>query len=130
MVRIFVNTEEVIASLATLRGRYQDAAVKGFAEAGRLVVELFRNDWLSGRQPGDIALNVQTGKLRDSIRSVTTHRGPSVTSEVFNRGAQYWEYHQTGTDSLPKRLYLLEAFEEDGAKIYAGQVEIAMGMLS
>lgn len=129
MVVIHANSEEVIASLATLKGRYQEAAVKGFAEAGRMVVDLFRNDWLSGRQAGDIALNVQTGKLRDSIRSVTSERGPNITSEVFNRGAQYWEYHQTGTDRLPKRLYLLEAFEEDGAKLYAGQVEIALGML-
>ena len=125
MVVINLNADAVLAEIATMRDRYHEAAAKGFAEAGQLIVDLFRNEWLSGRQ-GGLGLNIQTGRLRQSVRSATVLRGNVITSEVFNRGAEYWHYHQHPEGGRPKYLYLEEAFEDDGTKLYESQLELAL----
>lgn len=130
MVQVFIETEEVLASLNNMKGRYEDAIAKGFAEAGRLVVDLFRRDWLSGRSAGDLGLNIRTGRLHASLDSRSMVQGPHLTSDVFNQGADYWYFHQNPEGGRHKFLYLKEAFAEDGAKIYEGQVEQALRMVS
>jgi hypothetical protein len=129
VVIVHVNTEEVIAELRGRVDGYRQALEQGFAKAGNEVVELFRSEWLSGRTSGDLGLNIRTGRLYQSVRSLTEVTQDRIVSQVFNRGAPYWHYHQTGTDRLPKRLYLEEAFEEDGESLYSKALEDAIRRL-
>lgn len=126
MVVINLDPSAVLASLAEMKSRYQEAAAKGFAEAGQMIVDLFRRDWLSGRGGDGLGLNIQTGRLFQSIRSVTVVKGNVITSEVFNRGADYWYFHQHPEGGRHQYLYLEEAFQEDGGPIYEGQVDQAL----
>lgn len=130
MVSVFINTEEILSSLQGMKGRYEEALAKGFADAGRLVVDLFRRDWLSGRTSGDLGLNIVTGRLHASLDSKTSIQGSRLTSDVTNQGAPYWFYHQNPEGGRHKFLYLDEAFQEDGSQIYVGQVEQALRMVS
>ena len=128
MVQIFDNTAEVIASLQGRKEAYRQALEDGAAKAGVEIVELFRSEWLSGRQAGDLGLNIRTGRLYQSIKSLTIVDGTRVASQIYNTGAPYWAYHQDG-DGVMKRLYLEEAFQEDGERIYQGVVEAALERL-
>jgi len=130
MVVIYLETDALAAQLNGMKEDYRAALEEGFARAGRLIVDLFRNTQLSGRTPDDRGLNIRTGNLNQSVKSLTQISGSTITSLVYNEGAQYWEYHQTGTDRLPKRLYLEEAFQDDGAKLYTSEVEMALARLA
>lgn len=126
MVVIHINTEEIAAELRSRGESYRETMERGLARAGAEVVDLFRRDWLSGRNTDDLGLNIRTGRLYQSIKSLTEIDGDILRGIVFNQGATYWHYHQTGTDRLPKRLYLEETFEEDGEKLYTSEVEMAL----
>ena len=130
MVVIFVDVEATAAELKGLKDAYQDALEAGFARASQAIADLFKDRWLSGRGSDDLGLNIRTGRLHDSIKSLTEVTPRGVRGVVFNTGAQYWEYHQLGTSTLPKRLFLLEAFQEDGTALYEAEAEKALASLA
>lgn len=126
MVVVHINTDEVIAELRARGEEFREGIERGMARAGAAVVDLFRTRWLSGRGSDDLGLNIRTGRLYQSIRSLTEIDDATLRSVVFNSGAVYWYYHQTGTDRLPKRLFLEETFEEDGQALYASEISLAL----
>lgn len=109
---------------------YRGALDKGFQKAGLAMVHKFQDEQLSGRKAGDIALNVRTGNLRDSIKTLVKTQSDEVHGVVFNQGAQYWAYHQDGSERLKKRLFMEEDFEVSGEKLYSSAVEMALGTLA
>ena len=129
MIQIQFNTQDIIGALEDARDNYRASLEEGFAEAGRMVVDLFRQDWLSGRV-GGLGLNIQTGRLNQSVQSLTVVDGAKLTSIVYNRGAQYWEYHENPQDGRPQYLHLEEAFQSEGEKLYLSQVDLAMRQLA
>lgn len=129
MVVVHLNTDEVVADLISRKMEYREAMEKGFARAGAAIVDLFRHRWLSGRGSDDLGLNIRTGRLFQSIKSLTEINKDAIRSVVFNSNATYWEYHQLG-QGVPKRLYLEEAFEEDGGKLYTSEMELAFERLA
>jgi hypothetical protein len=108
---------------------YREALDAGFQKAGISMVRKFQEEQLSGRKSGDIYLNVKTGNLRNSLRSMVTSQAGQVEGVVYNQGAQYWGYHQDGTEKHPKRLFIEEDFEVSGEKRYASAVDMAMDTL-
>ena len=130
MIQIQFNTQDVIGAMEDARDNYRASLEEGFAEAGRMVVDLFRQEWLSGRDGGGLGLNIQTGVLNQSVKSLTVVDGDKLTSIVYNRGAKYWEYHENPQGGRPQYLHLEEAFQEDGEKLYLSQVEMAMRQLA
>lgn len=112
-----------------LSEEYKAALEKGFARAGMNLIYKFQDEQLSGRRSGDVGLNVRTGNLRDSLRSVVTVDSEAITNTIYNRGADYWAYHQDGSDRLRKRLFIEEDFEDSGAKLYTSEIEIAMQVI-
>lgn len=130
MVLVHLDTAPLIAEIKDVRETIEERFARGFAEAGRMVVDLFRHEWLSGREADGLGLNIVTGRLFQSIRTVTTVRGNSLLSEVFNTGAPYWWYHENPEGGRHKYLYLQEAYLEDGGKLYESQIEQALGMVA
>ena len=126
MVVFHNNFQEVIAGLKADLEDYRATLEQGFAKAGRLLVDRFREQQLSGRSAGDMGLNIRTGNLFQSLRSLTEIEPRTIRSIIFNRGAQYWAYHQDGTGTLPKRLTLEEDFEDEGSKMFTRVVEQAL----
>jgi hypothetical protein len=121
---------EMTTSLTEMADEFTGIMEKGMSQGGHQMVDIFRRDWLSGRGGDGLGLNIQSGRLNQSIRDVTTVNGQRITSEIFNRGATYWYYHQNPEGGRTKYLYLDESFQSDGDRIYGGQVEMAMGMIS
>jgi hypothetical protein len=126
MVLISTNAHILANQLHDLEENFLEAEEKGFAAAGHEIVERMKNEQLSGRTGGDMGLNIKTGRLHDSIKSLTTVDGGKVSSEVFNEGAAYWFYHQHGTPKLKKRLNLEEFFIGKGPEIYLSHVKMAL----
>lgn len=126
MVVVYVDTAPVLADLTEMKDRFQERIATGFAEAGQQVVDLFRNTWLSGRGSDGLGLNIVTGNLRQSIRSLTEIQPDAVVSEVFNRDADYWWYHEHPESGRHQYLHLEDAFTEDGGKLYESQIEQAL----
>ena len=119
----------VVEGLDKAGEEYRHALDIGFARAGLAMVHKFQDEQLSGRTAGDLGLNVVTGTLRDSLKSLVTTEADTVTAMVYNRGAMYWDYHQSGTDRLKKRLFFDEDWQDSGEKIFASQVDIAMDVI-
>lgn len=130
MVVIYLDPTSVLAELAEMKGRFQEAVAQGFAEAGRKMVDIFRQDWLSGRGADGLGLNIVTGRLNQSVRSLTTVRPGQVESEIFNRGADYWWYHEHPEGSRHQYLHLEDTFETDGAPLYEDAIEQALRMVA
>lgn len=129
MIVIHIDSTPVLAQLADIQGRFQEAAARGFAEAGQKMVDLFRQNWLSGRSDG-LGLNIVTGRLNQSVRTVTTVGPGGVTSEVFNRDADYWWYHEHPENGRPQYLHLEDAFKTDGTPLYEDAIEQALRMVA
>jgi hypothetical protein len=129
MIDINFNFEEMIQGLDEASGEYQNLLERGFARANLQIIHKFQDEQLSGRRSGDVGLNVRTGNLRDSLHSVVTVDSEAITATIYNRGADYWAYHQDGSDRLRKRLFIEEDFEDSGEKLYSSEIEIAMQAL-
>lgn len=129
MMSFSFDFESLFQGLKDAGDEYREALDKGFQKAGLAMVHKFQDEQLSGRKSGDIALNVRTGNLRDSLKTVVTTQADEVQSLIYNQGAQYWAYHQDGSDRLKKRLFIEEDFEFSGEKMYTSAVEMAMDTL-
>ena len=129
MMQLDFDWAALTADLDQAGEEYRAALDTEFQRAGLAMVHKFQDEQLSGRKSGDIALNVRTGNLRDSIKTMVTTQAEQVEGIVYNRGAQYWGYHQDGTERLKKRLFLEEDFEASGEKLYSSAVELAMDTL-
>jgi len=130
MLGFEMDIDSMVTTLVDMADEFTGLMQKGMSEGGHQMVDVIRQDWLSGRGGDGLGLNIVTGRLNQSIRDVTTINGEKITNEVFNRGAQYWWYHQNPEGGRTKYLYLDESFQTDGERIYSGQVEMAMGMVS
>lgn len=108
---------------------YKAALDVGFQKASLAMVHKFQDEQLSGRRSGDIGLNVRTGNLRDSLKTLVTTQTGELKGLIFNQAAQYWAYHQDDSGRLKKRLFLEEDFELSGEKLYVSAVEMAMDTL-
>lgn len=130
MMTLSFDFEALAEELKEAGEDYRDALDKGFQKAGLAMVHKFQDEQLSGRKAGDIALNVRTGNLRDSIKTLVKTQSDEVHGVVFNQGAQYWSYHQDGSERLKKRLFIEEDFEVSGEKLYSSAVEMALETLA
>ena len=130
MVVIYLDPNPILAELAEIKGRFQEAIAQGFAEAGRKMVDIFRHDWLSGRGADGLGLTIVTGILNQSVRSLTTIRPGGVTSEVFNRDADYWWYHEYPEGGHHQYLHLEDSFETVGGPLYEDAIEQALRMVA
>lgn len=98
----------------------------GFAKVDRQVEDQFRDEQLSGRHADDTGLNIRTGRLHDSIKSVVDVANDQIMATVYNTDAPYWEYHQDGAGHNPKRLFFEEYFTSQGLAAYTEVVEAAL----
>lgn len=130
MIIIQFNLDDVVEALEDRAQEYWEVIQTGFARAGQLMVARFQDQQLSGRHGDDTGLNIQSGNLRASLRSLTEIEGHEIRSMVENAGATYWQYHQTGTEKLPKRLFLKEDFAGEGSKLYTSEIELAFGRMA
>ena len=129
MMRLSFDWEALTKGLESASEDYKQALDIGFQKAGLAMVHKFQDEQLSGRKSGNIALNVRTGRLRDSLKTLVTTQTDEVHGLIYNQGAQYWAYHQDGSDRLKKRLFIEEDFEFSGEKMYTSAVEMAMDTL-
>lgn len=129
MIVINLDIGDLPQELESAKLEYQMALERGFAEASQTIVERFRANQLSGRTGADTGLNIRTGRLYQSIRSLTQTAVGFVRGIVFNQGAQYWAYHQD-PDGQKKRLFLEEDFETYGSILYQSKIELAFAKLA
>ena len=129
MMSLSFDWEALTKDIEAASEDYKQALDIGFQKAGLAMVHKFQDEQLSGRKSGDIALNVRTGRLRDSLKTLVTTQTDEVHGLIYNQGAQYWAYHQDGSDKLKKRLFIEEDFEFSGEKMYTSAVEMAMDTL-
>lgn len=125
----FEGVEEVAKEFAVLERDSLDTLERALDVAGATQVERFRTEQLSGRTGGDMGLNQRTGNLHESMRSVTIVEDRLLVSEIYNRGARYWYYHQHGTATLKKRLRLDEDLSERGVPLYESEIERGLAQL-
>lgn len=130
MISLGFNTEALAQDLKAMGEEYYEALEKGFQKAGLELIHKFQDEQLSGRKSGDIGLNVRTGNLRDSLKNVVTTQAGMIEGLIYNRAADYWSYHQDGSERLKKRLFLEEDFEVSGEKLYSSAVEMAMDAIA
>ncbi len=121
MIQLTMDVSGILAGLEEKGAEFRDIVAHGFASASATIVERFQDDQLSGR-PG---LNIKSGKLRDSIKSMVEIAQDQIKGIVKNEGATYWEYHQLGAGHNPKRLFFYEYFEDQGEKLYTSEIEMA-----
>jgi hypothetical protein len=130
MINIETNTLEVMSDLRADNQAFIDDITKGFSGASADMVEMFQREQLSGRKGDDTGLNIRSGTLYRSLSSGANVFGDTITAEVTNLGATYWEYHQEGTERLPKRLFFEESFEADGVPKFEDAIESAFARLT
>jgi hypothetical protein len=118
----FEGVEDVAKDLVTLGRESEDALERAMDVAGAEQKNRFRTEQLSGRTAGDMGLNRVTGNLWESLRNVTIVGDRQMVSELYNRGAQYWEVHQDGI-GIKKRLRFEEDLEERGIPLYESEIE-------
>jgi len=126
MITIRFDIENLVQDADQKSKEFRDLLDEGFKAAGLQIVKQFQEGQLSGRYGTDIGLNIRTGNLRASIKSLVTTDSDTVNSVISNEGAQYWQYHQDGTDKLKKRLFFDEYFEDEGEKLYESSVDLAL----
>lgn len=124
----FEGLEELCQGLEKLGRESLDVLERALDVAGRTQVGRFRQEQLSGRTGGDMGLNKVTGNLHESPRDVTIVQEHLLVSEIYNRGAQYWEVHQAGR-GVKKRLRLEEDLEQRGAPLYVSEIELGLNNL-
>ena len=117
------------ASAEAIRSKVTEFKVtvaSGFAVVDNQVVDQFKDEQLSGRHADDTSLNIRTGRLHDSIKSVVDVADDKISGTVFNTDAKYWEYHQDAAGHNPKRLFFEEYFTSHGLAAYTDVVEGAL----
>jgi ClpP class serine protease len=105
---------------------FRATVAAGFAGVDDGVVAHFKDDELSGRRADDTGLNIRTGRLHDSIKSLVEVADHQIAGIVYNTGARYWEFHQDGAGNNPKRLHFEEYFRSQGLAAYSDVVEGAL----
>lgn len=130
MLRLeLVGGQEVVAEWRQAAEDAAGALVAAFTRGGEAVVDLFRNQWLNGRRGDGLGLHQRTGNLFQSVDSATQREGGKIVSEVFNRGADYWWYHENPQGGRTQYLHLEEAFATDGAKLFTDSIEDALARI-
>lgn len=124
MISITLDISGVTQALREFSDKVNTSLEIAMDVAGREIVEAFRADQLSGRRAPNYGLNRRTGNLYESLRSGVTGSGKKLTSEIYNRGAQYWYYHEFGMGYNPKRLWFEETFRK--TDIYQTNIEKAL----
>jgi len=119
------NFDEVAADLQNRVTAFKENVARGFARVDDKIVNQFRDEQLSGRKGDDTGLNIRTGRLHDSIKSLVEVAEAEITGVIFNTDAPYWKYHQYGEGHNPKRLGFDEYFEDQGLQAYTEAVESA-----
>lgn len=125
MIVIVSNADEVVKELAGIPSAFGVEMAHGFTEGSKAIVGMFQRDQLSGRKADDTGLNIKSRRLYESLWSGAQVVGDTVAAEIGNHGATYWEYHQTGTERLRKRLFFDEVFHSKGRDIYTSLAEAA-----
>lgn len=120
---------QVADMVGTKADRLLDAIARGFATVDQSIEDQFRNEQLSGRKADDTGLNIRTGTLHDSIKSVVEVADSQISGTVYNTDAPYWRYHQE-PDGQKKRLFLDEYFENQGLAAYTDVVESALAEMA
>lgn len=123
-----VNMDEVAQDMARIAYGAEDALERAMDVAGAAQRDRFRQEQMSGRTAGDMGLNVVSGNLRESLRYVTIVEEQKMTSEIYNRGGQYWYPHQEG-EGVKKRLMLEEDLEARGLPLYESEIERGLNEL-
>lgn len=123
---ITTDWRELNDDLVERRMDYLDTLTRTFAEAGRKMADLLRDEWLSGRHSDDMGLNVITGNLHDSIRSRTERREDTVTSVVWNQDADYWWWNAGHASYVKNRFPVDFIFAQEGEEIYTSAFEAAL----
>lgn len=126
MISISLDSSKLKDALRAFSDDVQTRLEIAMDMAGRAIVETFRADQLSGRRAPNYGLNRKTGNLYESLRSGVTGAGSKLTSEIYNRGAQYWYYHEHGMGFNPKRLWFEEVFRKAGPDFYSTEIEKAL----
>lgn len=126
-IHISVDVSGVKDALAKFSANVAQSLEIAMDVAGRKIMETLKADQLSGRRAPNYGLNRRTGNLYESLRSGAYQKGNSFISEVYNRGAQYWEYHERAMGFNPKRLWFEEYFRKSGPDVYASEIEVALG---
>lgn len=130
MIVITSNAAQVASDLSQDSQEFLRDLELGFIDASKAIVDSFKMNQLSGRKSDNTALNVRSGNLRRSIDQRAHMNGRDIAATIFNKSATYWEYHQEGTERLPKRLFFYEEFANQGRKRYESSVETALKRLS
>ncbi len=102
---------------------------QGFAKVGRDIAAILRDKWLSGRRRGDMGLNIISGRLHDSIQSITEVDGRETLSSIFNRDAKYWYWNAGHSENHPNRFPVDRIFS-DNRKRYVSVFEAAFARLA
>ena len=121
--------EAIAAGLKAREKAFVEAVGIGFEKTADEIAGNLLKDQLSGRKADDTGLNIKTGTLYDSIHSMVDIEDAKITADVYNTGAQYWEYHQEGAGHNPKRLFFDEYFEAQGLQMYEEAMEEALELM-
>lgn len=128
-LQIETNADQVAEAYEARLEIYRATLEERFASTGRRVNDWIRDNQFSGRPPG---LNIVTGNLHDSLHDViTVDRGMfSVESEVYNRGAPYWYYHEFPEGDRAQYLRINEFYQEKAREWYENDVKEAIEVLT
>lgn len=135
----WIGAEQLQNLPQRFKQRFLELVRTGWFKAGQQFIGMIQREQLSGRT-GIVSfgkeggLNVRTGNLRRSWWTSSNLEGGDVTSIVYTdvRYARIHQYGGTITQNggrrinIPKRLYVLEEFNNRGRKLYESEVRRAM----
>lgn len=125
MIIVIENRDDYFKWLEEIPSAWLKESLPGFEQVSKTIVKAFQEDQLSGRKADDTGLNIKTKNLYTSLTSAARLESQELIGEVGNKGATYWEYHQTGTERLKKRLFFDEFFQGEGADMYVSAADEA-----
>lgn len=110
--------DEIVSKLGTVADKLEANIYKEASREVTKLVDDIRDDQLSGRS-GNYGVDRVTGRLADSLIGEVDIVGDGIETRVLS-DVEYINVHQYGTMHHPKRLYIVEEFENRIGSILEG----------
>ena len=126
---IKTNQKKIVELIKRKDQQFFNEAKRQFQLAGLDFVGKIQVAWYTGRKSGNKGLRVITGRLRSSWfpETIGTLKSAEIKT-IIKTDTKYAKGHETGTDTLPKRTFVIEDFKNPkiGLKLFVDALNIAL----